>query len=159
MDVIQYMLCRTMLMSWNSNQTDQHCKFCASAHSLEIERGRYFQVHQQNRICLSCNMGEFEDEEHFFLNCSSYTPARDNYIKKLKAIYSNWNSRSLSRRLLSTLLNTDSYAVLKTTVNFIDECLLKRKKLFNSFFTMNMNMYIVLTSYKPLSLPWPNSVP
>jgi hypothetical protein len=37
--------------------------------------------------------------------------------------------------------------------------LLKRKKLFNSFFTMNMNMYIVLTCYKPLLLPWLNSVP
>ena len=88
------------------------CKFRVGAHSLEIERGRYFQIHQQNRICLSCNMGEIEDEEHFFLNCSSYTPARDNYIKKLKAIYSNRNSRSLSRGLLSTLLNADSYAVL-----------------------------------------------
>ena len=103
------------------------CKFSVSARSLEIERGRYFQVHKQNRICLSCNMGEIEDEEHFFLNCSSYKPARDNYIQKLKAIYSNWNSRSLSRGLLSTLLNTDSYTVLKIIVNFIDESLLKRK--------------------------------
>jgi hypothetical protein len=46
---------------------------------------------------------------------------------KLKAIYSDWNSRSLPRGLLSTLLNADSYAVLKTTFNSIDECLLKRK--------------------------------
>jgi hypothetical protein len=29
-------------------------------------------------------MGEIENEEHFFLNCSSYKPARDNYIQKLK---------------------------------------------------------------------------
>ena len=72
-------------------------------------------------------MDGIENGRTFFFNCSSYKPARDNYIQKLKAIYSNWNSHSLSRGLLSTLLNTDSYAVLKTTFNFIDECLLKRK--------------------------------
>jgi hypothetical protein len=35
-----------------------------SAHSLEIEKGRYYNIPRENRVCLSCKAGKVEDELH-----------------------------------------------------------------------------------------------
>ena len=37
-----------------------------SAHNLEIERGRHFDVSRQNRKCRLCSMGMVESEYHFY---------------------------------------------------------------------------------------------
>ena len=36
-----------------------------SAHKLAIEGGRYLNIPKHERICIACNSGEVEDEEHF----------------------------------------------------------------------------------------------
>jgi hypothetical protein len=40
----------------------------ASAHNLEIEKGRYIGVKTEDIICKLCNTG-VEDETHFLLQC------------------------------------------------------------------------------------------
>ena len=42
-------------------------KFRISAHSLEIEKGRYYNIPRENFVCLSCKAGKVEDKLHLFL--------------------------------------------------------------------------------------------
>ena len=44
-------------------------KIRVSAHDLAIEKGRYSGIPRQNRICLACDLGLVENEEHFLLGC------------------------------------------------------------------------------------------
>jgi hypothetical protein len=43
-------------------------KFRISSHRLEVERGRYFGLKFENRICKLCN-DHVEDEENFMISC------------------------------------------------------------------------------------------
>ena len=47
-------------------------KIRVSAHDLAIEIGRYSGQLRQSRICLACDSGSVEDEEHFLLSCVAY---------------------------------------------------------------------------------------
>jgi hypothetical protein len=58
-------------------------KFRLSAHSLAIEKGRYSNIERQNRVCLSCNTGEVENEYHFFSTCPHYISLRKKFLQKL----------------------------------------------------------------------------
>ena len=60
------------------------CKFRISAHSLEIEKGRYYNIPRENRVCLSCKAGKVEDELHLFLSCPSNAHLRQDFKKKKK---------------------------------------------------------------------------
>ena len=103
------------------------CKFRISAHSLAVEKGRYSKIERQNRICLSCNLGEVEDEQHFFSTCPHYTLLRENYINKIKTCFPNIKIQShLLCKNIATLLNSKSLPLLKFTVSFIDDCMVKR---------------------------------
>ena len=46
-------------------------KFRLSAHSLNIEKGRYNNTNRRDRICNLCNSSDIEDEFHFILKCLS----------------------------------------------------------------------------------------
>ena len=46
------------------------CKFRISSHHLYIEKGRYYQMEPEKRICKLCYV-EVEDEMHFLLNINS----------------------------------------------------------------------------------------
>ena len=58
-------------------------KFRFSAHSLAIEKSRYSNRERQNRVCLSCDTGEVENEYHFFSTCPHYISLRIFFYKKL----------------------------------------------------------------------------
>ena len=48
-------------------------KFRFSAHSLNVETGRYDAIARENRICTKCDLLDIEDEFHFILKCPFYT--------------------------------------------------------------------------------------
>ena len=54
----------------------------ASSHHLEIERGRHAHKPIHTRICKYCNL--IEDEQHFLVDCSIYTPERAILFDKIK---------------------------------------------------------------------------
>jgi hypothetical protein len=58
-------------------------KFRLSAHSLAIEKGRYSNIERQNRVCLSCDTGEVENEYNFFSTCPQYISLRKHSYKNL----------------------------------------------------------------------------
>ena len=52
------------------NKEERHTltKFRISSHRLEVERGRYFGLKFENRICKLCN-DHVKDEEYFMISC------------------------------------------------------------------------------------------
>jgi hypothetical protein len=53
-----------------------------SAHKLEVEQGRYYNVAKNQRMCKMCSKSEIEDEFRFLLVCPCYDNFRKNCIKK-----------------------------------------------------------------------------
>ena len=60
-------------------------RFHISAHTLEIETGRYTtpKTPLENRLCKQCNLSEIEDEEQFLINCPKYSLHRKELFRKL----------------------------------------------------------------------------
>ena len=98
-------------------------KFRLSAHSLAIEKG-YSNIERQNRVCLSCDTGEVEDEYHFLSTCPHYISLRKTFLHKVNITIVNSNS---SLRHMSLLFNSSLSVTLKITVNLLNGCFLMRK--------------------------------
>ncbi|MES9883266.1 MAG: reverse transcriptase family protein [Sedimenticola sp.] len=82
-------------------------RFRCSAHSLEIEEGRFRHIARENRLCRLCNMNVIENEYHFLLVCPFYTVLRRTHLPRY---FCSW-------------ANTTKFTALMTTEN---ESLLKR---------------------------------
>jgi hypothetical protein len=50
------------------------CKIRVSAHSLNIETGRYKNIIRPERKCTNCSKGDIEDEKHFIVLYSNFAP-------------------------------------------------------------------------------------
>jgi len=58
-------------------------RFRTGNHSLEIERGRHYNVKTKDRLCKLCllnNVKEIEDEFHVLFHCQTYQDVRNVYI-------------------------------------------------------------------------------
>ena len=99
-------------------------KFRLSAHSLAIEKCRFSNIERQNRVCLSCDTGEVENEYHFFSTCPHYISLRKTFLQKVNIKIVNSN---ISLRHMSLPFNSSLPVTLKITVNFLNYCFLMRK--------------------------------
>ena len=80
------------------------CKFRISAHDLEIEKGSYYKVDGDKRICKLCNI-EVEDnihdsDIHFLLKC----PKLGDILNKIYSKYKNLSGYPFILRNISNLL-------------------------------------------------------
>ena len=87
------------------------------AHSLEIEVGRYSNVHRENRLC-KYYLNVVESEYHFSLTCPKYYDLRKKYIRNI-----SWPSLSKFSYLLSSKKRTHIVNISK----FINEAFRIRK--------------------------------
>jgi hypothetical protein len=72
------------LIMLNRNDRAAVCKICIlSAHSLMIERGRYFNINKKERHCPICKTGQVEDENHFILKCKRFEQIRLKFYDKV----------------------------------------------------------------------------
>ena len=85
-------------------------KFWLNAHSLAIEKGRYSNIERQNRVCLSCDTGEVENEYHFFSTCPHYISLRKTFLQKVNS--------NISLRHVSLLFNCSLPVTLKISQIF-----------------------------------------
>ena len=90
-------------------------KIWLSALSLEIEKGRHFSKPIDERLCLTCNTGEIENE-HFLSKCKTYMSDRS----KLKIKLSNVLNININ---LIKCLNSNSLVVLRLISNYVSDCI------------------------------------
>ena len=57
-------------------------KMRISDHNLEIEKGRYFKIPREERLCKSCK--EVDDETHFLIYCKLNQQLREHLFSKIK---------------------------------------------------------------------------
>ena len=88
-------------------------KLRLSDHELEIERGRYFKIPREDRLCKSCHV--IENEEHFLLKCKSNNKLRLELLNKL-----DWENEDFS---MSKLLNPLSMEHVKLIGSFLKQSL------------------------------------
>ena len=61
------------------------CKMRISAHNLNIETGRFYNLDRHERVCSMCNLNVVEEEYRFILQCEKYIDVqfvRRRYLKK-----------------------------------------------------------------------------
>ena len=83
---------------------------------LRIETGRFERPKRnpEERICLQCNLGKVETEEHFILECTRHGQLRDTYLGK----FLNDPCKDLDHTSKLAFLVNDSIAV-KSTAQYI----------------------------------------
>ena len=86
------------------------CKFRCNNFNLPIEKGRYFGLSRQDRLCHLCNRHEIGDEFHYIFNCTFFANDRRKYIAPHYYRYPNvLNFQSL-------MCNTDKNVLVKLAV-------------------------------------------
>ena len=115
----------------NSKLRSAIAKFRTSAHSLEIERGRYAKPKTpvEKRICYVCDHKAIEDEFHFLIQCPLYQEER----KKMYAVYDNEigsiNVLSDPEKFIM-IMSSKSIKMLLSLGNFIVNSMGKRDALY-----------------------------
>jgi hypothetical protein len=120
------------------------CKFRISAHSLEIEKGRYYNIPRENRVCLSCKAGKVEDELHLFLDCPSYAHLRQDFFEKIKSILGEVNQKVFNKCQMIALLNSNSPKLLNIIVQ--EKFILVNVYITNKMSTFSL-LYIYICTY------------
>jgi hypothetical protein len=62
---------------------NQYVIISFSAHSLNIETGRYKNIIRPERKCTNCSKGDIEDEKHFIVDCPLYENIRVKFFDKV----------------------------------------------------------------------------
>ena len=54
--------------------------------TLQIERGRWKQQKEEERLCTQCDMNRVENEMHFVVECPKYDQSRKDLFENIKSI-------------------------------------------------------------------------
>ena len=95
-------------------------KLRISDHNLEIERGRYYKIPRQERLCKICNV--IENEEHFVLHCKINKKIRDDLFKTLENENEKFKNMDNDKKLVY-LLNPTSYKHVKIIGSYLKRSL------------------------------------
>lgn len=87
-------------------------RFRCSAHSLEIEEGRYRNIERNARICTKCNMQAIENEYHFLMVCPLYREIRREILPRY---YCVWPTQ---QKFINLMISSQK-SILKRTAKFI----------------------------------------
>ena len=85
-------------------------KLRISDHNLEIERGRYFKINRDERLCKFCKI--VEDEEHFILKCSKNENIRQALFGDIKKDCNNFPDLPDDQKI-NYLLNPKTFRHVK----------------------------------------------
>ena len=80
-------------------------KFRISDHSLLIEKGRYFKIPREERLCHKCKI--LEDEKHFLLYCEYNKTLRNDFFHHICTENNNFNNLNEEEKI-HYLLNPSS---------------------------------------------------
>ena len=92
------------------NQRSWITRLCCSAHSLEVERGRWNNVPVSDRCCKICHSGQLGDEYHLTMECSVFSIKRACYIWQRTSVLPGVNCLSSINQFKTMLCSTVSAA-------------------------------------------------
>jgi hypothetical protein len=99
------------------------CKIRVSAHSLNIETGRYKNIIRPERKCTNCSKGDIEDEKHFIVDYPLYENIRVKFFDKVIDLCPNFRYMDTSSKFV-WLFTNEHEQVLNILGSFIEECFL-----------------------------------
>ncbi len=70
---------------------------------LILEVGRWINTAIEERLCLICNNGTVEDEEHFLLHYNFYYGERQDFYNFMKKNIPNFNNLSIEQKLQTVM--------------------------------------------------------
>ena len=108
------------LKSSNFSIRNTFTKLRISDHNLEIERGRYFKIPRQERLCKVCN--DIEDEAHFILKCKTNEKLRESLFISLQQENNHFHLMSSEQKLVH-LLNPTNFKHIRMFGFFLKQSL------------------------------------
>ncbi len=75
----QHLVLKCILFLYDKAHRQSLSQFCTSAHTLEIERGRWRRREREERLCLYRNTNNVETEMHALPQCSKHNDVRLEY--------------------------------------------------------------------------------
>ena len=88
--------------------------------NLANEIGRRNHIPKEDRTCPICNCTDIEDEPHFILKCTAYTPQRDVFLKNCRLYIKHLDSMDLVSKYIAIMSSTNKDLILslcKYTLN------------------------------------------
>ncbi len=70
---------------------------------LQLEVGRWINKAIEERLCLICNNGTVEDEEHFLFHCNFYYGECQYFYNYMKNNIQNFNNLSIEQKLQTVM--------------------------------------------------------
>ena len=103
-------------------------KLRTSAHSLNIETGRFSKKTRDLRICNLCNCKQIENEHHFLLKCPYYSKERLSFLKSIDFLILPRDSETKFKILMSCL--SGDIELAKPICDFVKHCFDMRNEFF-----------------------------
>ena len=97
------------------------CQIRVSAHSLNIETGRYTNIIRPEIKCTNCSKGDIEDEKHLIVDCPLYENIRVKIFDKVIDLCPNFRYMDTLSKFV-WLFTNEHEQVLKNLGTFIEEC-------------------------------------
>ena len=86
------------LYVFNKRHRHALARLRTSAHTLEIERGRWCNKPVDKRLCLFCTHNVTETEQHFLIECKQYSEIRKELFLYVKPFITNFESFDVSTK-------------------------------------------------------------
>ena len=90
----------------NENKRKSLARLRISAHTLEIERGRYTKLKREEQLCKACL--KIEDKPHFLLDCNLFKINNDKIrLFMEKEVVPNFNFMDNKQQFVFLMINED----------------------------------------------------
>jgi hypothetical protein len=91
-----------------------------TAHRLQIERGRYQGIPNEERQCLRCDSSDIDDEKHFLFSCSHLNEERKKLYDGINLCCNNFNQLDPTEKLI-WLMAVDNPDILTRISNMVQK--------------------------------------
>ena len=105
------------------NKRNKFCKLRISAHTLQIEAGRYTRPKTpvELRKCQLCHDNVIEDETHFVLDCNCYNDLRESLYNSLSTADCQFDSLTNSEKFKYIMnIGDGSVTIFKTIISYVN---------------------------------------
>lgn len=110
----------------NPSHRSAMTKLRVSAHTLQVEMGRYKNLELEKRKCTQCDLEEIEDEKHFLLKCKLYKKERDELFNNSLEFPANQNYTD--EEIMVKILTNKTEQTITKIAKFIHTCFSIRER-------------------------------